>query len=119
MVLERVESDGQSTICGCNRIRVIPLWVMSMHAPISSTSKEGTYLQIHGDTIPEVHCKPERIITGVEGAAFIVELVTERQRLCFAVDILACLDVFRCVRINQSSSDALQEWNVGFETGRI
>lgn len=74
----------------------------------NSSSPDKTYLQIHGHTVPEIHTEPVRIVTWVEGAAWGVELVTECERLCLAVDILACLGTFWCIRINQASPDALQ-----------
>ena len=73
-----------------------------------SSSARDTYFQIHGNTVPEVHSEPVRIVTWVEGAAWVVELVTECECLRLAVDIFACLGAFRCIRINQASPDALQ-----------
>lgn len=79
----------------------------------------GTYLQIHCDTVPEVHAQPVRVIAWVESTSRVIELVTEGELLRLAVDVLACFDVFRSIRVNQACSDALQKGNIGFETIRV
>jgi hypothetical protein len=100
VVLECIEFDVQSTITSCDRIRVVPLLRNVKKCTDFWSSERGTYLQIHRDAVPEVHSEPERIVARVECATFVVELVTECQCLRFAVDILACLDVFGCIGIN-------------------
>ena len=83
-------------------------YTVCQHLDQHSYSSYKTYLQIHGHTVPEVHADPVRVVTWVEGAAWVVELVTECKCLRLAVNILACFRAFWCVRINQASPDALQ-----------
>lgn len=77
-----------------------------MHQALFSAHE--TYLQIHSDTVPEVHSDKVRIVARVEGAASVVELVAECECLRLAVDIFASHGTLWCIRINQASADALQ-----------
>jgi hypothetical protein len=107
VVLERVELDRKSTVCGRNRVGIIPLSKLSVQA-LSLFSMSITYLQIHGNTIPEVHSEPEGIVARVESAAFVVEFIAESQLLRLAIDVFPCHGALWCIGINQSCSDTLQ-----------
>lgn len=118
MVLECIEPDGQSTVRGRDRVRIVPLQRESVSA-VLSLGLIDTCLQIHSDTVPEVHGKPVRVIAVVESAAVLIELIAELQSLCLSVDILARPDVLWRIGINQASPNALEEWSIGLDTVRI
>jgi hypothetical protein len=111
VVLEGVELDRKSTVCGCDRVRVVPLSELSVQA-LGLFSINITYFQIHGNTIPKVHSEPEGIVAGVESAAFIVEFIAESQLLRLAIDVFPCHGALWCIGINQSCSDTLQQRDV-------
>ena len=118
MVLECIEPDGQSTVRGRDRVRIVPLQRESVSA-ICFLELVHTCLQIHSDTVPKVHGKPVRVIAVVESAAVFIEFIAKLQSLCLSVDVLARSDVLWCVGINQTSPNALEEWSIRLDTVRI
>lgn len=70
------------------------------------------YLQVHGNTIPKVHTQPVGIIAFIKGPTGVIEFIAESQFLRFSKCVFPGLNTVRCVGIDQSAADALEQRNV-------